>query len=298
MCIRDRLNDSQESFTRNAPVNFSGCIIDPLTCDPVADAKVTSGVTIVTTDSVGKFQTIAETNLLSNTVTVEKDGHVPYKFSVDYSTFKGDIRIDLPSTQSCVWIGPSEGAWYKVMTHDGCITYIIDVFGGAVKSWTQICIGPGGNAYGARIDGFFSQPSINIDTPEEECVEFVKKVDVRVRVKDIVKVAGKSECLAAGSSAAVPGIEDLTDPQDIITVLFGPDNVATHDDGLLITKSSITGTIVPGVGIIGVDKETGECVVYPFLPDGDIGMPIPFPEDGDPIDFPGVPHQSVADGDG
>ena len=158
--LSEDLQESQEFARKSSAVNFSGCIIDPLTCYPVEGAVVTSGETTVTTDADGKFSSIVEESLLSNTVSVEKDGHVPYAFAVDYDQFEGDIRIDLPTTQVCVWIGPNEGAWYKVTTNDGCVTYRIDILRGSIDIWTEICVGPGGNAYGAGIDGFFARPSI------------------------------------------------------------------------------------------------------------------------------------------
>ena len=89
------LQESQESFDRSAPIDFSGCVIDPLTCEPVADATVNSGATTLTTDADGKFQVEVEGTQLSNTIRVEKEGHVPYCFFVDYSEYDGDIRIDL-----------------------------------------------------------------------------------------------------------------------------------------------------------------------------------------------------------
>ena len=293
------LKETQVSFDRNAPIDFSGYVIDPQTCEPVANATVTSGVTTLTTDAEGKFQTEVEGSLLSNTVLVEKEGHVPYCFFIDYSEYDGDIRIDLPTQQSCVWISPDEGAWYKVSTNDDCITFVIDIFSGSVDRWVEICIGPGGNAYGNGVDLFFSQPSISIDTPDEECVEFLKDVDVRIDLQDLLDAARKSMCLAEESSLAIPGLQELTDIDDIISVIFGTDNVVERFNDRLISKSPVSGTTIPGVGIIGTDKETGGCVVFPFLPDGGIGDPIPFPENKEPVpDLPGIPHQSVADGDG
>jgi len=194
--MMEELKDSQESFDRNAPINFSGCVIDPLSCRPVANATVTSGATTVTTDSDGKFQTSVEESLLSNSVSVSKDGHVPFSFIVDYNRFKGDIRIDLPRRQQCVWIGPDEGAWYKVSTYNNCLTYIIDIFTGSVKNWTEVCIGPGGNAYGAGIDIFFGLASISVAGPNGEHIEFSKRIDVRYSTEDLLGVAEKSDCLA------------------------------------------------------------------------------------------------------
>lgn len=296
----EELKETQESFDRNAPIDFSGCVIDPLTCEPVANATVTSGATTLTTDADGKFHTKVEVNQLSNTVQVEKEGHVPFSFFIDYSEYDGDIRIDLPTQQSCVWIGPSEGAWYKVSTNDDCVTYIVDIFAGSVDKWVEICIGPGGNAYGNGVDLFFSQPSISIDTPDEEDVEFLKDVDVRIDLQDLLDAANKSMCLAEESSLAIPGLQGLTDPDDILTVLFGSGNFAERIGDRLISTSQVSGTIIPGVGIIGTDEEAGGFVIFPFLAaGGGIGAPIPFPDnDGPSPDLPGTPHQSVADGDG
>ena len=124
----DLIDVPQESANKgSALVNFSGTVIDPLTCEPVGDATITSGATTVTTDSEGRFSEEVEESLLSNTIMVEKEGHVSYSFAANYDQFTGDIRIDLPTRQVCVWVGPNEGAWYKVTTNDGCVTYRIDI---------------------------------------------------------------------------------------------------------------------------------------------------------------------------
>ena len=313
--MMEELKETEASFNRNAPITLSGQVIDPLTCLPVEGATITSGSVTLTTDADGNFQESVNTDDLGNVFTVEKEEHISYEFAVNFKEFDGNIRIDLPERQNCVWVGRNEGAWYKVTTNDGCVEYIVDMFGSTFEEWTEVCIGPGGNAYGAGIDEFFAQPSVSIETPDNPNAKIVKLVDVRFDPRDLLAAGKKSSCLSPGSSIAAACAAGVTDQTDILSVLYGVDNNTITKNGDVVIKVPTQGTVIPGVGIIhthedftsGFASNTAESrnvvtsmFICHFLPDGSLGPPIPviLDENGDLPDFPGVPHQSVPDGDG
>ena len=315
----DNLKVNQESFTRASSLTVTGQIINPETSIPVSGAIVKTNSFTATTDNNGQFSATLDNFSDSESVKVTKEGHINYEFAVDYTGIADNATLSwniyLPEREECVWIGPNEGAWYKVTANN--TEYVIDFRRGAVDDWTQVCVSQGGLAFGQGIPNAFGLLGINIDTPgNPEGVIFNSPADVRFDLAALLlnyPATPEATIINAAQDAAVGG----ANTSELSNLLYGINFDAasggdSNNEGPLVISGFIPGNVIPGIGVTinsafyfyqtFVDLSTVNNGQTGTVEDGVIvginGLDGGTILDDNSTEVQDIPHQSVGDGGG
>ena len=286
----------EESFVRGEGVKVElqvqGTVIDPITCLPLANATVTTGSFSTITDVNGNFTADINTTDNAEIITVNKDGYVNYDFPVSYRSSPNGTTlnwtINLSPRQSCVWVGPEEGAWYRI-TVSG-VEYTIDIRRGTVDAWTQICTGPSGSAIGQGIPLAYAAIGLSVETPEAADVVFNFPVDVRY---NSLEAFGSKGGIGSGS-IHTETVNDLiaagASLQEIGDALYGANNYTISPSGAFVFNIPFSSEYVLIAGL-----QAGGFL-FSFQADGLFDEATPLINEAGSVE--GIPHQSVGDGGG
>jgi len=300
----------QESFVRASSLTVGGQVINPETGEPIQGAVVATASFSAVTNADGNFKASLDSFSDSEAVTVTKDGHIVYEFGVNYTGLSDGATLNweiyLPERETCIWIGPDEGAWYKFTANN--TEYVVDVRRGSVDEWVQICVSQGGLAFGTGLNIAFGLPGLSVETPGlVGGTLFNLPLDIRFDVASVLRnypnlpsntVAGTGQIAAIG--------EEIN--AIVSNILYGTDFTGSgNPSSSLIINGNIPGNIIPGIGVIFNN------VFYPFSvfldpstvigDDGSIDTGVNGLDGGVILDdnsdeVENIPHQSIGDAGG
>ncbi len=163
------LNTTSSSRSSKCELIISGRVVNTKNLEPIAEARVESSQFVAETDANGEFSvtlTIEEDGLVDD-ITVRKDDFIVKEFKAFYGSLVTvgscpavtniSWDIGLSELKQDVWVGPNDGAWYKVMdtvatqfTNDlGLLdtafvtnVYTLDIRRGSFDTWKNVIISP------------------------------------------------------------------------------------------------------------------------------------------------------------
>lgn len=163
------LNTTSSSRSSQCELIITGRVVNTKNLEPIADAMVESSQFSARTDENGQFSTtltIEEDGIVDD-VTITKGGFVIKSFKAYYGSLVTvgtcpavtniSWDIGLSELKEDVWVGPKDGAWYKIMDtvateftnalgllDTALITnvYTIDIRRGSFNDWKNVIISP------------------------------------------------------------------------------------------------------------------------------------------------------------